>query len=70
MLWLARLVTTQSIPAMTWDTSTAPSDAPALTLTIRASGAIPTKCFWSFSLPAGTRLSRPAMIPAMCVPCP
>jgi len=36
-----RCSTTQSIPAMTWETSTVPLLEPTLTLTIRASGAMP-----------------------------
>ena len=70
MLWLALFVTTQSIPAITWETSTLPSAAPTLTLTILASGAMPTNHFSSFSLPRGAAESRPAISPAMCVPWP
>ena len=36
-----RCATTQSIPAITWVTSTAPSTEPALMFTMRAPGAIP-----------------------------
>ena len=43
MLWSARCCTTQSIAATTWDTSTAPSYTPTLTLTSVASGATPRK---------------------------
>ncbi len=70
MLWLARCSTTQSMPAMTCETSTPPSAVPTFTLTSRASGAMPTKCLASFSPPTGVALSRPAIRPAMCVPCP
>ena len=39
--FVLRCCTAQSIAAMTWVTSTAPSTAPTLTLTMRAPGAIP-----------------------------
>jgi hypothetical protein len=38
-LWACSV--TQSMAAITWDTSAAPSEAPTLRLTIRASGATP-----------------------------
>src|SRR5688572_16309305 len=66
-----RCWTTQSIPAITWETSVAPLASASLRLTSRASGAMPRK--WSsspFWIRAGASLSRPAMIPAMWVPCP
>src|SRR5919204_234251 len=61
--------TTQSMPAITWDTSEVPCASATLTDTIRASGATPRK--WVVSLSAlvvTTPLSWPAMMPAMCVP--
>ena len=65
-----RWATTQSMPAMTWVTSTAPSRSATLTLSRLASGATPTNfSFLSRSL-SFTPGSRPAMIPAMWVPCP
>ncbi len=68
--WRARLRTTQSMPAMTWETSVTPYASASFTLTIRAPGATPTKPsspFWTF---AGTFEPRPAMIPARWVPWP
>ena len=67
---LVRFWTTQSIAAMTCETSVSP-DAPAtLMLTIRASGAMPANSSSSGSCPGSMALSRPAMIPARWVPCP
>jgi len=51
--------TTQSIAAITCDTSAPPSAVATLRLTIRASGAMPRYS-----------LSWPAISPAMNVPCP
>ncbi len=65
-----RFSTTQSIAAMTCDTSVAPCESATLTLTRRASGATPTKRSSPFSTGRSTALSRPAMMPAMWVPCP
>ena len=66
-----RCCTTQSIAASTWETSVAPLRSATLTLTIRASGAMPTKAFSSpFCTGVGAASSRPAMMPAMWVPCP
>ena len=63
--------TTQSMAAITCETSAAPRAFATLTLTIRASGATPRKLWWSELFPTGTApASLPAMIPAMCVPCP
>jgi hypothetical protein len=61
--------TTQSIPAITWDTSELPQATATFTDTIRAFGATPRK---SVLLVADTTapVSWPAMIPAMWVPCP
>ena len=63
-----RCCTTQSMAAMTWDTSTDPSAAPTFTLRMRASGATPVK--WAGSGTAESAVSRPAMSPAMWVPWP
>ena len=61
---------TQLIAAITCEISTAPSAAPALTLIIRASGAMPTNLEVSlkadFFDPGAT--SDPAMMLAMMVP--
>ena len=66
---VVRFWTTQSIAAMTCETSTAPVLSATLTLTMRASGATPMK-----SPALGWRGSasgvRPAMMPAMWVPWP
>ncbi len=63
--------TTQSMAAITWDTSVAPSESATLTLTMRASGAIPTNLSCPTVLTGvATASSRPAMMPAMWVPCP
>jgi len=70
---------TQSMAAMTWETSVAPSVAPTLTLTIRAFGATPTKSvvslypllFRQVVQPAAEAVavaSRPAIRLAMNVP--
>src|SRR5664280_96457 len=72
---------TQSIAAITWDTSVAPSAAPTLTSMIRAFGAIPTNLVVSLYPEEFTHVvhpladavavaSRPAINPAMNVPCP
>jgi hypothetical protein len=72
---------TQSIAAITWETSAAPSAAPTLTLTMRASGATPTNLVVSLYpllfrqvvqpvAEATAVASRPAMMLAMWVPCP
>ena len=57
--WL-RWCTTQSMAAITWEMSVAPEAAPTLTLTSRASGAIPVT----------SPSSWPATMPPMWVPCP
>lgn len=73
MSWLSLFVTTQSMAATTCDTSTEPSEAPALTSTMCASGAMPAKLR---GLSRSLRNSNseveswPAMRPAMCVPWP
>ena len=67
---LFRCCTTQSMAAMTCETSVAPSLDATLIETIRAPGAAPTKA-WSYSsssLPGGIHASRPAIRPAMWVP--
>jgi hypothetical protein len=65
------LATTQSMAAMIWLTSAAPMASATLTETIRASGAMPRKLAVSPGyLPATAASARPAMIPAMWVPCP
>ena len=69
-----RCWTTQSMAAITWETSTAPSGAATFMLSRRAPGAMPTKlrfepCSSDFGS-SPTDGSRPAMMPAMCVPCP
>src|SRR2546430_704250 len=56
-----RCWTTQSIAAITWDTSTAPAAVPAFTEVIFALEAMPLKL---------TELSKPPMMPARCVPWP
>src|SRR5450755_620774 len=72
---------TQSIAAITWDTSVAPSAAPTFTSTIRASGATPTNLVVSLYPDAFRHVvhpvaelvavaARPAIRPAMNVPCP
>ncbi len=68
---LFRFWMTQSIPAISCETSVRPSASATLTLTTRASGATPTKLpdvpLVTFD---GASESRPAMMPAMWVPCP
>ena len=64
-----RCWTTQSIPAITCETSVAPCASATLTETILASGAIPRKCDASPAYaPAVAAFARPAMMPARCVP--
>ena len=66
-----RCCTTQSIAAMTWETSVAPPWSATLTLRILASGATPTKLSSSDLLvTVVTAASLPAMMPAMAVPWP
>ncbi len=66
-----RCCTTQSIAAMTCETSVAPRALATLMLMIRASGATPVNESWEVrSLTEVAPLSLPAMIPAMCVPWP
>ena len=60
--------TTQSMAASTCETSVSPSASATFTLTICALGAMPRKCVVSLELTDVSSLSRPAMIPAMCVP--
>ncbi len=70
---LLRCATTQSIAAITCVTSTAPLASPAFTDTIPASGATPRKRSGRFTYCAGgsgASGSRPAAMPAMCVPWP
>jgi hypothetical protein len=54
-------LTTQSMAAMTWVTSTAPFEVPTLIEVTFALGARPT-------VPVAVSLA--IMMPAMCVPCP
>ena len=63
--------TTQSIAAITWETSVFPWASASLRLTIREPGAMPRKCVLSEAYVDGlVPASRPAMIPAMWVPWP
>ncbi len=65
-----RWATTQSMAAMTCDTSTAPSWAPTFTLTRLTSGATPLKEVVDVYDDGVPTTSRPAMIEARCVPWP
>ena len=66
-----RCCTTQSMAAITWDTSTPPSAVATFTATIRASGAIPRYADAGADAYGAVRvLSLPAITPAMNVPCP
>jgi hypothetical protein len=63
--------TTQSIPAITWETSELPCASATLTDTIRASGATPRKAVvLLLAVLVVTPLSWPAMMPAIWVPVP
>ena len=61
--------TTQSMAAMACETSVWPLASATLMLTMRASGAMPTKSD-EFPVTVVAAESRPAMMPAMWVPCP
>ena len=58
---LVRFCTTQSMPAITWETSTAPLAVPSFTEVSLTPGAMPL---------VPLAVSLPTMMPAMCVPCP
>lgn len=54
--------------AIAWETSVCPSASATLMLTMRASGAMPTKLLESPEYAPVAASSRPAMMPAMGVP--
>jgi hypothetical protein len=63
-----RWLTAQSMAAMTWETSVAPSAVATFRLTSVASGAMPAKL--TLLSPVVWVGSCPAMMPAICVPWP